>query len=594
MTSGRQRRRNGLRALAGVVMAPWFVAWGQTQPDYPEIRPNGQVPGNIADKDKDGTYGDRYHLRVTGPGTLTVILRSDNFDAFLVVQDAVTGRVLCTDDDSAGGTDARCVVRFTDDTARTLLVVARPFTPGRGRYTLSTQFAADRPAPASSSRCPVVSWQLTAFESDPFSKGCRQSDGSLVRRYAFQVYRGQPAVIELVGPAGAETEVRLQGPSGALLSEPRRITTFLPTGSYALDIRRSAASPAGPYLLRTHGECTTNSLTLGQTVEEKISPADCRVGEFLEGDVEGGSYARKYEFELKERSQCRITCLGEGRGCYSATGETNSAVPEVTLVLSETRNSFYVLAEEDLFEARLFRLQLQCDPAPCPWQPLAVGDNLERQFGADDCRLCDYGIGGHCSVPAHAYSVASGELPLRIETSPPQVNLLDAAGRRLSNPLFVRAPYRFFAVFDASYRIRAVAVPPPCPDADIGRLLGAQSREQGPCGVQDREPDSQTTDIPLDESCRLVESNTFVRLFRFTLPQPGRFRAQVIPKGFTGARLVLVLRCGSEQVEADAVLDRMLPPGVHVLAVSSRNPTFGRFDLITRFSGAATLREATP
>lgn len=583
-----------LATLALVATGFPLVVRNQTQLTYPEIGLNERRPGNIAHKDRDGTHGDRYRLRVTGPGRLTVTLRSERFDAYLMIHDAETGILLCADDDGAGGTDARCELRLTDNSTRVFVLTARPYSPSTGSYTLTTEFGARSPSPPASSPCPAAHWELTGFESDPFANGCRQADGSIVRRYAFQVYRGQLAVIELIAPAGAETQVRLKGPSGEVSSDPRRIRAFLPEGSYELEVRRSATSPAGRYLVRTHGDCATNLLRLGETVSGRISPADCRVREFLDAGVVQGDYARRYEFELKERSRCRVTCTADGRGCYSATGETGRAVSEASLVLPTARHSFYVVAGEDLMEARPYRLRHDCSPAPCPWQSLAAGDDLEGQFSEGDCRLCDYLGGADCDAPAHGYAVASDGLPLRIETSPSEVSLLDMTGGKLSNPLLVQAPYRFLVVFNRSYRIRAVASPPPCSDIEIRRLLGAQSPLHGPCGVLDREPDSETTNIPLDESCRLAESNTFVRLFRFTLLVPGRFQVKVVPRGFTGPRLLLTLRCGREQVEADNMLDRVVPPGVHVLAVSSRNPTFGRFDLITRFRAREVSREGKP
>jgi len=552
----------------------------------PEIGRNDRRGGNISPHDcialvpsPDGARGDQYRVQVQGPGTLRVVLRSGAFDAFLVVYDPATNNVVCADDDSAGGLDAQCIVNLMGGAVRIFHLVARPRTAeGGGAYTLTTEFrpAAAPQAPA----CPASPWRLTDFAIEPFAEACPSPDGSVLRRFRFEVDHAQAATIELVAPGGADTRVTLACAGGVHLQASRRIQAQLEPGSCELTIRRGPGAPVDGYLLRSHGECGAQRVAPGARLERNISPADCRIREIPGSGVEEATFAQKYEFQLKERSRCVVSCEVGVQGCYSASGRIDDAVAEGAAVLSPSEYFFYVVADASLREVRSYDLRLQCAAAPCSWQSLAVGDELNRGFEEDDCRLCDYVPGAACTDRAHAYSVSLSDLPVRVETDPPGVHLLDAAGRRLPNPFQTTTPYRFLAVHDADYRIRVQAAPPPCPDRTVHQIAGVQ----GQCAVQDFEPGGKAENIPLEGVCRLVDSDAFARLFRFTLVRPGRFRARLIPRGFTGPRMILLPGCGNGRDEGEASLEAELAAGVHILIVSSRNPSFGRFDLMTAFT----------
>lgn len=83
----------------------------------------------------DGRYYDLYRFHGRVGETVTLTLRSDDFDAWLFVASASTGEKLATDDDGAGGRDSRVTVTLPE--TGEYLLRATSFGPGeRGDYTL--------------------------------------------------------------------------------------------------------------------------------------------------------------------------------------------------------------------------------------------------------------------------------------------------------------------------------------------------------------------------------------------------------------------------------------------------------------------------
>ena len=78
-----------------------------------EIRAGTTVVGRLEPGDStvgDSTYADVFLFRPRTSGEAVIDLRSADFDAYLILQDAA-GRTLMTDDDSGSGSDARISLR---------------------------------------------------------------------------------------------------------------------------------------------------------------------------------------------------------------------------------------------------------------------------------------------------------------------------------------------------------------------------------------------------------------------------------------------------------------------------------------------------
>lgn len=107
------------------------------------LTPGASVEGELTPDDArldDGTYYDLYYLEGYQGETVYLRLTSPDFDAYLMLGDD-QGRLLATDDDSGGGTDALLVYTLPAD-GRYQVVVNSFFEGEEGRYTLTRETTA--------------------------------------------------------------------------------------------------------------------------------------------------------------------------------------------------------------------------------------------------------------------------------------------------------------------------------------------------------------------------------------------------------------------------------------------------------------------
>jgi hypothetical protein len=97
---------------------------------------NGQLSPNDFLRTDDNTYADGYTYAGRAGERLTVTLRSGSFNAWLVFDDP-NGPMRETDNDGAGGHDARITVTLPHD--GNYLIVANSLARSSGAYTLSVQ-----------------------------------------------------------------------------------------------------------------------------------------------------------------------------------------------------------------------------------------------------------------------------------------------------------------------------------------------------------------------------------------------------------------------------------------------------------------------
>lgn len=90
----------------------------------------------------DSTYSDALTFRPTTAGRVTILLRSSDFDAYLMLQDA-DGRTLASDDDGGSGTDAQ--LTYAVVAGRTYRLVANSYGAElvTGAYRLTVRPAAN-------------------------------------------------------------------------------------------------------------------------------------------------------------------------------------------------------------------------------------------------------------------------------------------------------------------------------------------------------------------------------------------------------------------------------------------------------------------
>jgi hypothetical protein len=106
-----------------------------------EIHAGDLLAGRLEPGDStvgDGTFGDLFLFRPQASGEAVIDLRSSDFDAYLILQDA-EGRSLLTDDDGGEGTNARITSRV--NAGETYRIIANSYGGGRstGSYRISVR-----------------------------------------------------------------------------------------------------------------------------------------------------------------------------------------------------------------------------------------------------------------------------------------------------------------------------------------------------------------------------------------------------------------------------------------------------------------------
>jgi serine protease Do len=129
-------------AIAAAVTACWLLSAATAVPGNKKIEQLKEKGEFTADTPKDREKTDcpckLYALKCVAGRTYTIDLRSDEFDAYLRLEDP-KGKTIAVDDDSGGGSkgqDARII--FKADKTATYTIAATSFNSGaKGKYTLT-------------------------------------------------------------------------------------------------------------------------------------------------------------------------------------------------------------------------------------------------------------------------------------------------------------------------------------------------------------------------------------------------------------------------------------------------------------------------
>jgi hypothetical protein len=183
-------RAAGLALAVLVAVLPLPALAGDAKPKPADKAPLLDVKGRLTPKDAlDKAHQDSYHkvhtLKLTPGRAYRIDLKSDDFDAYLRLEDS-QGKALAEDDDSGGGTDARIV--FTPTKEDTYRLVVTTFAKGdTGAYSLTV-----RPVKIALS----VNGKLTAQDNiDKVQKKIRQ--GCFYRVHVLKMTPGKTYTITL-------------------------------------------------------------------------------------------------------------------------------------------------------------------------------------------------------------------------------------------------------------------------------------------------------------------------------------------------------------------------------------------------------------
>ncbi len=283
-----------LRFLNPVVAAALPLAFVATSAaaQVSPIGPGQTVSGRLDTSDAqlgDDSYFDLYEYRGQPGEEIIVTMRSSNFDAYLQGGPA-QGSDLSgedSDDDSAGGTDARMSV--TIGPSGVYRIRANSLGAGQtGAYTLNLQSES-----AGSGVASLVAGQTVTGRLD--TADAQLDDDSYFDLYE---YRGQPGEVIVVTLRSSDFDAYLQGGAaqGADLNsqdsdddsaggtDARMSVTIGSSGVYRIRANSLGAGKTGAYTLNLQSESAgsgggVSALSAGQTVAGRLDTADPQLGD---------------------------------------------------------------------------------------------------------------------------------------------------------------------------------------------------------------------------------------------------------------------------------------------------------------------------
>jgi hypothetical protein len=320
-----------------------------------QLTPGQTVSGRLQPGDgalADDSYFDLFEYRGQPGETITLTLRSSDFDAYMQGGPASGAdlEVEHSDDDGAGGTDAR--ITATIGSSGVYRVRANSYGGGQsGAYTLSLE--SDRPTSSGglSAIAPgqTVSGRLDASDS-------RLTDDSYFELFEYRGQVGESIVVTMRssefdaflqgGPAaGSDIDVVDSDDDGAGGTDARMSATVGPTGVYRIRANSLGSGQTGGFTLSVQSSAGASAggaavIRSGQTVSGLLETADPQLADdsYFDTYYYDGSPGERLLVTLTSSDFDTFLSWGQGEGSDfvviatddDGAGSTNSRL-EVTL-----------------------------------------------------------------------------------------------------------------------------------------------------------------------------------------------------------------------------------------------------------------------
>lgn len=352
--------------LAAVSLLAMSIAAPALSQDAERLSPGQTVRGQIAEGDAtaaDDAYRyDEYLIRARAGQRFEVIMRADEFDAFLEVFHQGESESLASDDDGLGeGTDSR--LRFTAGRAGNYVLRARTLAGVEGgsySLALGERPPAGRPPRPSGIRVgQTVQGALTARDPET-------DEGQAYDAFSFRARAGERFAIDLISDAfdpvvrvgrmqnGAFAELAMNDDTLETGLNSRLIFTAVDGGEYVIRATPLVAGSEGAYTLALASGPelpAAQSIEIGGSVEGALSEDDSK--------GESGTAADAYRFSGREGQRIRIDMSSDDFDTYLelfdaghvSLAEDDDGGPEGT----NSRLTFTLPSTGDYFiEARAF------------------------------------------------------------------------------------------------------------------------------------------------------------------------------------------------------------------------------------------------
>ena len=531
-------------AIVAALAGPAFAQ--EAQPLAPGAEIEGEISANDATAPDRSYRYDSYAVTATAGQRFEVIMRSDDFDAYLQVhrEGENAGTPLASDDDGLGeGTDSR--LRFTASSDGVYVVRARPLSGlAGGAYTLSLterEPAAPPPEPKPITLGETVEGEIAA--GDP------EDDQEVpYHAWAFSGARGDRVAIALDSEAfdpmlrvgrmtdGAFTELAANddGPDSGLNS--RLVFTLPEAGTFVIRAAPLSTGRTGAY-----------SLTLSEgpppLQAQAIAMGDTVRGQLTEDDgvsASSGSYADAYRFSGQEGQRVRIDMTSSQFDTYlelfdedqNSLASDDDGGPEGTnsrLIFTLPRTGSYV------FEARAFsqstgayRVALTEVEPDKPPRPLEFGASLQGEIGDNSSRDDqDRGYDAFVFEGREGQRVRaimrSGDFDTYLQIGNAEGDFSALASDDVGRGEGTDARLNFTLPADGRYVLRALP-------------LGSNGKGLYSLELQDRGPQPQAGSIligttargTLTETDATADDNSFYDAYRITLKEGEEVRIKMV------------------------------------------------------------------
>lgn len=373
-----------MRAIALPLAASLLAAAPALAQDT--IRPGQRVTGELSMADPvldGGSHYDVWRFAAQANHVYRVTLRSDAFDAFLVVgPDIQPGCDACsTDDDGAGGTNA--FVEYIGAEDGTYEIRANSFdADAMGRYELILE---DKGVVAPPPPIVSVPISLGARVEGELARGDGKDHGQgYSDTYSYQGRAGETLVITL---ASADFDALLnfgrvnQGECMELNSDDdggggtnsRLVVTLHEDGEYHIHVGAGEAGGRGTYALQVEAgtapvepEEAEWPITAGQTIEGRLDDGDPRAddGSLFESWTYMGGVGDTVTVRMESDEFDTYLVFGRVRGGVWEELQTNDDGPDGTdseLTITLPENGEYVIRANAFTAGRMGRYTLRID-----------------------------------------------------------------------------------------------------------------------------------------------------------------------------------------------------------------------------------------
>ncbi len=276
----------------------------------------------------DGSYVQKYELRLTAQTAVTIDMKSTAIDSYLFLQNATTGAVIAQNDDDGGQRNARIEQLLP---AGTYIVVANSFNAGEfGAFQLSVLTASAACFTAPSLTVP------TAVNGTLRTTSCLLRNGIYTDRYLLNITTRTTLQLTMTSTA-FDAYIGVLSQAGAVQGEDddsgggtnARLTITLDPGSYIVLATSFDSGVTGAYVLDVRAfapPCAVSrSLVAGSTLSSTLTASDCV--------LDGGNLGQRWGLTLNAATQVRI--------------DMTSTAVDAYLVLQDATTGTILLEDDD-------------------------------------------------------------------------------------------------------------------------------------------------------------------------------------------------------------------------------------------------------